>query len=215
MEAVRVVFDLDGTLIDSARDIQATANAVLAEIGEAPLSLEDTRGFVGNGAAVFVEKMRGARGLAEGQQEALLQRFLHHYVSAVGLTEIYAGVPEALQQLRDQGCRIGLCTNKPMAPSKAILAHLGMAAWFDVVLAGDSLAQRKPHPAPLLAAFDALGAGPCVYVGDSDVDAEAAQRAGVPFVFYSEGIGGTGHIPCDARFDDFAALPGLVRRCAR
>lgn len=206
-----VVFDLDGTLIDSVPDIQAVANGVLAAEGAAPLSLSETRSFVGLGVDVFVTRMRAARGLAEGDHPRLVEAFLARYGTAVGLTELFPGVPKALADLRDAGHRLGLCTNKPTGPTEAVLTHLGLAPLFDVVICGDTLPQRKPDPAPVRAALDAVGAG--VYVGDSDVDAEAAERAEVPFVLFTRGYS---REPLDsltsaARFDDFAALPGLVQ----
>lgn len=206
----RIVFDLDGTLIDSVADIAAAANACLAEVGAAPLGVAEARGFVGAGAVVFVERMARARGLPD--PAALLPRFLHHYERAVAQTEIFPGVEAALAAFTSEGHRLGLCTNKPARPTRAVLAHLGWADLFDTVLCGDSLPQRKPHPAPLLAAFEALGEGPAIYVGDSEVDAETAARAGIAFVLYTPGYRTTPvqELPHAAAFDDWAQLPGLI-----
>jgi phosphoglycolate phosphatase len=208
----RIVFDLDGTLIDSVPDIAAAANATLAEIDAAPLSLEQARGFVGAGAGVFVARMAQLRGLSEPAR--LMPRFLHHYERAVGLTEVYAGVEEALDGLAAAGHRLGLCTNKPARPTKAVLAHLGWQDRFEVVLAGDSLPQRKPDPAPLKAAFDGLGDGPMIYVGDSEIDAEAGQRAGVPFLIYTPGYRSARleELPHAAAFDDWSEVLAIVAK---
>lgn len=208
----RIVFDLDGTLIDSAPDIQAIANRLLAQEGAAPVSLAETRDFIGNGAAVFVARMRKARGLAESTQARLHADFLAAYASAVELTVIYPGVRAALDVLEGQGHALGLCTNKPEGPTRAVLDHLGLTNRFGAILCGDSLPVPKPDPAPLHAAFDRLGDGPAVYVGDSEVDAETAQRAGVPFLLFTRGYRKT---PVEQLyhthgFDDFADLPGLV-----
>ncbi|ABD54890.1 phosphoglycolate phosphatase [Jannaschia sp. CCS1] len=206
----RIVFDLDGTLIDSAQDITSAANATLAEVDADPLSLAEARSFVGSGAVVFVERMARARDLAD--PEPLLPRFVHHYEHAVHDTVIYPGVEAALAALKAHGHRLGLCTNKPGSPTRAVLAHLGWERLFEVVFTGDSLPQRKPDPAPLLAAFDALGDGPAIYVGDSEVDAETAERADVPFVLYTPGYRTA---PLDdlvhaAAFDDWARVPWIV-----
>lgn len=208
----RIVFDLDGTLIDSAPNIHGIANALLAEEGAQPVSLAQTRDFVGNGAGVFVQKMRAARGIADSEQQRLLEAFVARYVDAVDLTVPYPGAVEVLSLLKAQGHRLGICTNKPMKPCRAVLAYLGLDTHFDTVWAGDSMPVSKPDPAPLLAAFAELGEGPVVYVGDSDVDAETARRAKVPFVLYTEGYRKqpVDELPHDRAFSDFAALPGII-----
>lgn len=208
----RIVFDLDGTLVDSAPDLQAVANELLATDGHAPLTLTEARGFIGQGVAVFVARMRAARGIADSDQAALLAGFMARYDGAVGLTVVYPGVPATLAALRAGGHRLGLCTNKPLAPTMALLRHLELADTFDKIIAGDSLPQRKPDPAPLIAACDMGGAGPVLYVGDSEVDAETAQRAGVPFVLFTEGYraAAVADLPHVASFADFSALPGLI-----
>jgi phosphoglycolate phosphatase len=209
----RIVFDLDGTLIDSAPDIRALANAILAREGAAPLTLEETRSFIGNGAAVFVTRMRAARGIPDGQQLRLLSDFLSGYDAAVDLTVPYPAVPAALAALRAEGHRLGVCTNKPVRPCRAVLQHLGLLACFDATVGGDSTPHAKPDPTPLRAAFEALGSGHCLYVGDSEIDAETAARAGIPFLLFTEGyrksaVSEMNHV---ARFDRFERLPGLVQ----
>lgn len=206
----RIVFDLDGTLIDSAQDIAAAANATLAEVGAEPLSVDLARSFVGAGAVVFVERMANARQLPD--PALLVPRFVHHYERAVANTVIYPGVEAALAELKSQGHGLGLCTNKPERPTRAVLAHLGWSDMFATVFCGDSLPQRKPDPAPLLAALDALGDGPAIYVGDSEVDAETGARANVPFLLYTPGYRTT---PVEdlihtAAFDDWTRVPALV-----
>ncbi|WP_370301924.1 phosphoglycolate phosphatase [Pseudooceanicola sp.] len=209
---MRIVFDLDGTLIDSAPDIRALANRLLADRGCAPLDLAETHSFIGNGAAVFVEKMREARALPECEQAALLAEFSAGYETAVELTRPYPGVVAALRALAAAGHALGICTNKPARPARAVLAHLGLLDGFATVVGGDSAATRKPDPAPLHQAFAALGAGPCLYVGDSEVDAETAQRAGIRFLLFTGGYrkSPVAAIPHAAAFTAFDALPGLV-----
>ncbi|MBJ3764279.1 phosphoglycolate phosphatase [Maribius pontilimi] len=208
----RIVFDLDGTLIDSAPDIHAIANATLAGIGAAPITLAEARSFIGNGVPTFVARMRAARGIPDSKQEALTQVFLDRYDGAHGLTRIYPGAERALDRLRGDGHALGICTNKPERPCRAVLDHLDLARHFDVILGGDTLDRRKPDPAPLRAAFDALPHGPCLYVGDSDVDAETALRADVPFVLFTEGYrkSAIAELPHAVAFDDWSAMPGHV-----
>jgi len=208
----RVVFDLDGTLIDSAPDIRQIANEVLAAEDRPPVSLAETKGFIGSGAPKFVERMRAARDLPDAAQDRMLERFVTLYDDAVGLTRPYPGAVAALEALAAAGHRLGLCTNKPLAATQAVLDHLDLARHFEIVLGGNSLPQRKPDPAPLHAAFAALGTGHRIYVGDSEVDAETARRAGVAFLLFTEGYrkSPAEALPHQAAFDDFARLPALV-----
>lgn len=209
----RIVFDLDGTLIDSAPDIRTIANSILTEEGCDPISLPETVGFIGNGASVFVEKMRAARNIPDAEHARLLGVFQDRYESVLELTAPYPNVREALAHLTVAGHRLGLCTNKPMRATRAVLSHLSLLDPLSVIYGGDSLDRRKPDPAPLLAAFEDLGSGPCLYVGDSEVDAETAHRAGVPFLLFTEGYRKTpvAELPHEATFSDFADLPGLVQ----
>ncbi len=211
---MRVVFDLDGTLIDSAPDIHALANRVLAQWGAEPIALAAARDFIGNGAGVFVARMRAARGIGDDQQAPMLAAFMGGYHGAVGLTVPYPGVAAALEALAATGHALGVCTNKPAAPARAVLRHVGLLDHFAVVVGGDSLAVTKPDPAPLLSAFDALPSGAAVYVGDSEVDAATAKAAGVPFLLFTEGYRKqpVGALPHAAAFDRWDDLPALVAR---
>lgn len=210
----RIVFDLDGTLIDSAPDIHGIANALLAQEGKEAISLDQARDFIGNGASVFVAKMRAAREIPASEHDRLLADFVSRYDDAVTLTVPYPGVEAALQTLVDAGHALGICTNKPIRPCKAVLAHLGLDRFFQTFWGGDSLAVHKPDPSPLNAAFNDLPDGLEFYVGDSDVDAETAQRAMVPFLLYTEGYRKqpVDEMPHSVAFSDFADLPTIVER---
>lgn len=207
-----IVFDLDGTVIDSAPDIRRIANEILSAEGAPPITMAETRSFIGAGVATFVCRMRAARGLPDAAQDRIAAAFLARYETAVELTEPYPGARAALDRLAGAGHRLALCTNKPVGPCRAVLAHLALADLFEAIVGGDSLAVRKPDPAPLHAAFAALGPGRRLYVGDSDVDAETAQRAGVPFLLYTRGYrqSPVDDLCHDAAFDDWADLPALV-----
>ncbi len=209
-----IIFDLDGTLLDSAPDIRATANTILKRYGRAPLSLEQTRGFIGSGARVFVARMAAAVGLDESDVplQRLEDEFIAIYEHAHDLTRIYPGAEAALDRLAAEGWVMGLCTNKPIGPARAVLAHFGLDRRFACVVGGDSLPVRKPDPAPLRHVHAAIGQGPVVYVGDSEVDAATAAAAAIPFALYTEGYR---HGPIEAishqgRFSDFACLPDLA-----
>jgi len=208
-----VVFDLDGTLIDSLPDLHVAANRVLADFGAAPLDLPVLRGFIGHGVPSLVAQVRRARGLPDGLQDQMTAAMLRHYLAApADLTRPYPGVIDALLRLRAEGYRVGLCTNKAMALTTAILATLNMAHLFDAVIGGDSLPQRKPHPAPLHAAFAATGGVPLAFIGDSEVDAETAVAAGLPFGLYTEGYrkAPVADVPHRFAFADFGDLAGLL-----
>ncbi|MFC7703584.1 phosphoglycolate phosphatase [Plastorhodobacter daqingensis] len=184
-----VIFDLDGTLIDSAPDIHRCAALMLADEGLDPLTLPQIRSFIGNGAPVLVRRVMAAVALPDDPalHARLLARFLEHYETAVTLTRLYDGVAACLEDLAAAGRPVGLCTNKPIGPTRAVLAHFGLAQHFPTVIGGDSLPQRKPDPAPLLACLREMGCGKAVFVGDSEVDAECAARAGMDFALFTEG----------------------------
>ena len=215
---MNIVFDLDGTLIDSAPDIQSVSASILEDLGEAPLTLAETRSFVGEGAAVFVRRMMEARelGTSTAKHTSLLQTFLSQYEFAVDKAVFYPGVLDTLTDLRAAGHRLGLCTNKPEKPTRAVLRHMGMETLFGVMIAGDMLQNRKPDPEMLLETIEILGDSPSLYVGDSEIDAETARRASVPFALFSGGYRKTPieDLHWDWTFDDFEMLPGIAGEAA-
>jgi phosphoglycolate phosphatase len=187
-----IVFDLDGTLIDSAPDIRGIANVLLAERHLDPIDLDTTRRFIGRGAAVFIDQLRAERGIGETEQATMLAEFVARYDTAVDLTHPYPGVEAALEKLASDKT-LGICTNKPHRPCLAVLRHLNLDGFFKAILGGDSLPVRKPDPLPLLATFGDMGPGPRIYVGDSEVDAETAARADVPFILSAIGLDPSGY----------------------
>jgi phosphoglycolate phosphatase len=216
-----VVFDLDGTLVDSAPDLHAAANAFLAERGHGPLDLPTITSFVGNGVPVLLERVLRAAGEAADSEAvaAALPRFNALYGDAPSaLSRLYPGVGEALGALRDAGLALGICTNKPEGPARRVVADLGLGEFVTALVGGDSLPQRKPDAAPLRHLAGLMGAelGAAAYVGDSEVDAATAAAAGVPFVLFTEGyrkrpVAAIAH---SARFARFPELPGLLARLA-
>ena len=187
-----VLLDLDGTLIDSRRDLAAATNRLLAELELSPLPLEQICSFVGNGARTLVRRSLDAADPERRVDRAapVLRNFLTHYEAVMlDTTKPFPGVVDGLGRLRSAGLALAVVTNKPIGPTSRILAALGLTRWFGAVLGGDSLATKKPDPAMLFAASDQLGvdiAG-CVMVGDSDVDMAAAGAAGVPGIWCSYG----------------------------
>ena len=147
---MNIIFDLDGTLIDSAPDIHAAGNATLAAEGFPGVTPEQSRSFIGKGAGVFIERleMAGAGALDPARGARMRKRFLEEYEVAHDLTTIYPGVEAALDTLRSSGWQMGLCTNKPIGPARAVLEHFGWTDLFKVIIGGDSLPVRKPTPPP-------------------------------------------------------------------
>jgi phosphoglycolate phosphatase len=186
-----VVFDLDGTLIDSRRDLADSVNALLGELGAAPLDLDAVTAMVGEGAAVLVRRALAASGLPEDLPGAL-PRFLAHYDERLTVhTRPYDGVTEALEELRSHGLGLAVLTNKPQRASAEILERLDLARWFFRVVGGDTPAGRKPDPAGLLAVAKTMRAAPfeTVLVGDSAIDLETAHRAGSAICLARYGFG--------------------------
>lgn len=209
-----LIFDLDGTLIDSAPAIHAVSNGVLTERGFAPLTLAQVRGFVGRGVPHLVRCLLESVGQdPDGPLFAeLSQDLVSRYETEVDGNTLYPGVLAALEDLRAAGHPLALCTNKPLAPAMAALRHVGLTPFFATVVGGDSLPTRKPDPAMVHHCVAALGGGPAIYVGDSEIDAQSAEAAALPFALYTEGYRKTPvhELPHAVAFADFAMLPGLV-----
>ena len=190
-----VLIDLDGTLIDTAPDIAAAANATLADLGCAALEIEQVRSFIGEGIAVLVRRSLAARMSASEVEEKLapaLEHFERYYESANGrYSSLYPGVAEALRSMRGLGLKIGCVTNKVLRFAEPLLAHFGLLQSLDALVAGDSTPAKKPDPAPVLEACRRLGIPPheCVLIGDSGHDAHAARAAGLRFVAVTYGYG--------------------------
>ena len=186
-----VVFDLDGTLIDSRRDLADATNALIEEYGGTPLSVEAVTAMVGEGAAVLVRRALRAARLDRVPADAL-DRFLVHYQERLTVhTRPYTGIPEALATLREQGRTLALLTNKPHAATVRILELLDLAPWFSDVVGGDTAAGRKPDPAGLLQIIGRAHVTPAttVLVGDSRIDVQTARRAAVRLCVARYGFG--------------------------
>ncbi|WP_150524532.1 phosphoglycolate phosphatase [Roseibium sediminis] len=211
-----LIFDLDGTLIDSALDIHAASARVLVKEGATPLSRETIRSFIGNGVPTLIDRIIAATELDPGGRERYIAAFLEDYeANATDLTVPYSEVVNVLGFFKASGYSLGVCTNKPYAPTVKILADLKLDMYFSGVVGGDTYPDKKPDPTGLLALGKELGPGPVLYVGDSEVDAETADRAGVPFFLFTEGYRKTpaNELKSTAMFSRFSELPGLVEAC--
>ena len=211
-----VVFDLDGTLIDSRRDLADATNAMIGELGAAPLPVETVTSLVGEGAAVLVRRALAAAGLDPGTPRAL-ERFLAHYDDRLtAWTRPYRGIPEALEALRVQGRTLALLTNKPQRATDRILARLDLAREFTIIVGGDTPAGRKPDPAGLRQIVERARTTPeaAVLVGDSPIDYATARNAGTRICLARYGFGyrfdGAAFRGDELFVDDPAQLPGIL-----
>ncbi len=209
-----VVFDLDGTLLDSSRDLATATNAALAAVapGVTPLSLEVVRSFVGEGAGVLIARSLAEAGIRKRAEE-VLPTFLDFYRRCLlETTRLYPGVGETLGRLG--GRTLAVLTNKPGDMSRAILAGLGVADRFARIYGGGDFPGRKPDPAGLLLLLEELGARPeeAVLVGDSAVDVLTGRAAGVITVGVTYGLNPESlrEAPPDVTLSDIRDLPPLL-----
>lgn len=186
-----IVFDLDGTLIHSAPDLQLASNEALKAIGRAPLDLATIISFIGDGVEKLVWRCLDATG---GNNETLQREVLVHFLEVYSknmttYTRPYAGVVKALEQFRSNGVKLGICTNKPTEPARMICEKLNIAHYFDVILGAEPGQAKKPDPVSLATSIEALGSDPehALYVGDSSIDFQTARNASVPFRLFSGG----------------------------
>jgi len=210
-----VVFDLDGTLIDSAPDMHRAVNLMLADLGCVPLTLPDIRSMVGDGASALIARALAARQCVSADPAKALDDFLAHYeADPTNVTRTFAGVAETLERLRSIGLTLAVCTNKPTRLTEMILERLGIDRYFARVVAGDSMPFRKPDPRALMEVVDGFGAAreATLMVGDSEVDAATAHAASVPFALMTYGYhrGPIEDISSVATLDHFGELATLL-----
>jgi phosphoglycolate phosphatase len=187
MTARAVIFDLDGTLVDTAPDLMAATNHVLSLLKRRPITMPEVRTFVGRGARILIE--RGVAATGDAIDEASLSyyhaEFLRHYEGhTADRSEIFPGVVALLNQLADVGIKAGVCTNKPEGLSRQLLDALDLNRFFGAVVGPDTIGIAKPHAAPYLETVKRLGVEPqhSLMVGDSEVDILTARAAGVPVI---------------------------------
>jgi len=212
-----VIFDLDGTLIDSAPDITVAVNKLLTRYGRPTIGVEQVRGMVGDGAPILLRRAFAATGAGIDPAAApeVYDTFLDYYENQPSSPDsIFPGVPETLDLLLKRGLRLGLCTNKPERVTTEVLAQLDLARFFQAVAGGDTLSVRKPDGGHVAWVMEQLGAGAgsAVMVGDNHNDIAAARGAGIPVIAVSYGYP---HIPtaemgADAIIDHFTELPAML-----
>ena len=212
-EITGIIFDLDGTLVDTAPDLLAVADEMLRELGAEPVPRRPGRLAAGQGARAMLTlglEAAGAPLPQEAEWPALVEEFIRRYEARMtALSRPFAGVPELLERLVERGLALAVCTNKREALARKLLAELGLAAHFRAIVGGDTCAERKPHPAPVTHAAQQAGMVPrrALLLGDSQADMQAARAAGARPVlaawgYVQEPLSGYGaaHVcrtPCD------------------
>ena len=208
-----MLLDLDGTLIDTVPDLAAALNRSMDAPGPARFSLAETASMVGDGVAKLVERAYAARGRQATQ--ANIAAFSADYLAHVVVdSRPYPGVAETLRRLHAQGWRLAVCTNKPEAPARALLAAFGLDGLFAAIGGGDSFPVRKPDPRHMLATLAAAGGTPAaaVAVGDHANDVAAARGAGLPCIFAAWGYGAASMAKGAAAVaQGFAEVPALAK----
>ena len=205
-----IIFDLDGTLIDSRKDLTTAINLMRAEYHLPPLALEAVTGFVGDGARKLVERSLQGTTL---DPAAALARFKHHYdLHIADETCCYPGVEETLRVLQSRRVRCAIITNKPEAATRTVLRLLHLDQYFDSVVGGDTTPHLKPDPRSALMVLERWGLTrvEALIVGDNHTDIAAAKRAGIRSVFVTYGIGAVGEEKPDFVFDKIEEILALA-----
>lgn len=209
-----IIFDLDGTLIDSSEDIAWAANRVLADLGHGKMDSEKVKEGIGWGVKSLLEKMMPEEG-AE-RIEYARTRFLDYYWDhCVESTYLYSGVRETIEYFSEKRTKMAVVTNKPVRFSEKILMDFDLMRYFGIILGGDSVVNRKPHPEPIEKAISYIGVtrDRSVIVGDSPVDCEAGKRAGIATVGVEYGFRGRKELEdagCDVIIKEVTELKKIL-----
>ena len=208
-----IVFDLDGTLVDTLDDLTASANRLLAVHGRAPVTPDIVRPMVGDGIPALVQRVL-AHARLETDPSAAIRDFGEDYErNAAAASRPFAGVTQTLRRLHQEGWRLAVCTNKPEAAARVLLTALGLAPWLAAIGGGDSFPTRKPDPGHLLGTIRQAGGEPAraVLVGDHANDVAAARSAGVACIFALWGYGRAGMSEgSQASAETMAQVPALA-----
>ncbi|HEY5105793.1 MAG TPA: phosphoglycolate phosphatase [Caulobacteraceae bacterium] len=226
LDGATIAFDLDGTLVDTAPDLVAVLNGLLAEEGLAPLPLTVARPLIGRGARRLIARGFSAAGAPdpEPRMDALFSRFIAAYRGRIAReSRPYPGALAALDKLMEAGAKLCLCTNKPTDLAALLMRELSLEERFAAIVGPDAAPAAKPDPAHLIAAITKAGGrlDKAVMVGDSEADAQAARAAGVPLVLVSFGYTevAAAQLGADILIDHFDQLPAacarLLRPCRR
>lgn len=214
-----VVFDLDGTLVDTAPDLVGALNDLLEALKLPPITIAQGRAASGRGGRSLIQVGHEQAGiqLTEDQITALYPRYLEHYASRYAVdSAVYPGVEALLDHLEAEGWRLGICTNKPERFAEGLMASLGLRGRFGALLGADTLPVRKPDPRHLIETLERLGVEPDrgILLGDTDTDLKTARAAGVPVALTSFGYAPVpvAHYAPDAVFGHYDEAPAMIAR---
>jgi len=217
MKGLTVVFDLDGTLVDTAPDLTATLNHVLDQIGHGPVTVDDVRPVVAYGGRRMLKNILETAGddASEARLDELLKVYLAHYrVHLADASRPYEGVLQCLDWLTAQGARLGVCTNKYEDLTFTLLDQLDLERRFHAICGVDTFEVRKPHPDHLTRTIEMAGgkADYAIMIGDTETDIATAKAAGIPVIAVTFGYSDT-HVECfepDAMIGHYRELPDRI-----
>ena len=211
----RIIFDLDGTIIDSAKSLSLVGNKILSKIDRAPVTEKKYKTFIGDGLKKQVERLLvWSGGIPDRGIDYYYEEFLRIYqADPVSNLKTFPEATKTIKFLRESGAKMGICTQKLKVPSMKILEELKLVEAFDQYAFGDTLEVRKPDPSMVrhVKKNDKRGT-PTIYVGDSEVDAKTAKNAKIPFILFSEGYrkSSISQIDPDFWFSKYEELPKLL-----
>ena len=187
MTSRAVIFDLDGTLVDTAPDLTRATNHVLAMNGRRPVSVEDVRAMVGRGARKLIALGFARTGdeVDPGRLDELFTAFVDYYAANIAVdSRLFPGARVVLDRCRESGIALGICTNKLESLSRSLVGHLGVEGYFGAIVGQDTVQVAKPDPRPYHETLRQLGvpAARSLFVGDSEIDVQTARAAGVPII---------------------------------
>lgn len=215
---VSIIFDLDGTLVDSAPDLLNAVNHVMEQTGRKPISLEVLRSIIGKGGRVMLCKALESNGeeLSEEELQPLLQMFLEYYTANIAVdSKPFDGLIQVLDMLQESGAKLGVCTNKREHLAVKVLEELGLKKYFSEIVGPDTLGVSKPHPGHILGTIEKINGNPekAIMIGDGSPDILAAQAASVPVVAVTFGYTDVPikELNPDVTIDHFAELPDILK----
>lgn len=214
-----IVFDLDGTLVDTAPDLLNATNHVLELAGRDPISLPQIRGIIGSGAKAMMREGFKLTGDSadEARIDALWDPFIEHYKANITAeSHLFAGCSAVLLALQNAGAILAVCTNKQKVLADQVLDELGIADLFQACLGADSVPERKPNGDHILLTIDAAGGdrNKAIMIGDSETDEKAAQDAGLPFIFvpFGYGPGTRDQVFAAATVEDYSTMVAAIEQ---
>ena len=204
-----IIFDLDGTLVDTLPDIHAASSEMLKSVNLEPLQSKQVRSFIGDGIDKLIERCLNVYGVSRSKEA--IRVFMEYYqANPTTLSKCYENVEFVLFQLKSRGLKLGICTNKPSNLTNKVLENLCLKKYFETIICGDTLHVKKPDARPLLEAVKGLESDPesSIFIGDSEVDMKTALSANMGFGFFTQGYHKLSleDICCDFHFDSYLEL---------